>query len=334
MLLMTIDGGTTNTRIRILKDERIIGKAHVPIGVRNSAIAGCNKELVEGIRNGMQIALSSAGVTEKDLQLVVVSGMLTSNVGIMEIPHISTPAGVKELAANSRLVDMPEIVKVPILFIPGVKNSFPIRQDVDELEALDIMRGEETEAIGILELKKISGPITLILPGSHTKIVRINENNQIICCLTTMGGEIFGTLATNTILADSIPPTLVSQLDKEMLLIGAAMSRRVGFTRGCFFTRIMSQFIPCDGNKRASFLLGVVLFQDIIAMKNSKACRVLEGEKIIIGGPAPLRLATYYLLRKELGCKADLLVLDDETVEMSTTMGARRIGLEYLNTFS
>lgn len=332
-MVMAIDGGTTNTRIRVLKDEKIISKAHVPVGVRNTAIAGCNKELVEGLREGVHMALASAGLTEKDLQLVVASGMLTSNVGIMEIPHISTPAGVKELAANSRLVKIPEVIDVPILFIPGVKNSCPLRQDVDGLEAMDIMRGEETETIGILELKKIRGPITLILPGSHTKVVRVNEHNQITCCLTTMGGEIFGTLATNTILADSIPSSLVSELDREMLLNGAAMSRKVGLTRGCFFTRIMSQFIPFDGDKRANFLLGVVLGQDIIAMKNSKACRLCWGEKIVIGGPSPLRRAIYYLLEEEMGSKADLSVLDDETVEMSTAIGARKIGLEHFNTF-
>ncbi|AOQ25118.1 hypothetical protein MTAT_00840 [Moorella thermoacetica] len=330
MIIMTIDGGTTNTRVRILQDEKLIGKAHLPVGVRNTAISGCKKDLMEGLRKAVNIALQSAHIEQQDLQLVTASGMITSNVGIYEIPHLNTPAGVEELAAASHLVRIPELIDIPILFIPGVKNNLSVKEPVENLEAMDIMRGEETETLGILALKSLNGPLTMILPGSHTKIVKINEHNQISSCLTTMAGEIFSTLATKTILADSIPQTLISHLDLEMISRGAAISQKVGLTRGCFSTRIISQFIPADGDKRASFLLGVILGQDLIAMKNSRAYAPDWHGKIVIGGPAPLRQAISSLLAAEPEVKGKIIVLDDETVEMSTAAGARKIGLHYL----
>jgi len=327
---MTIDGGTTNTRVRVLRNDQVIGKACAPVGVRNTAISGSKDILFDALRRAIREALDAVGIREEDLALVTASGMITSNVGIYEVPHISTPAGLEELAAGSRLVKIPQLMDVPILFIPGIKNNYNVGERGENLEAMDIMRGEETEALGVLEVLPLKGPLTMILPGSHTKIIKINERNQIAGCLTTMAGEIFSTLATETILADAIPPNLVSRVDPEMIARGAAISRRVGLTRGCFSTRIMSQFMPANGDQLANFLLGVVLGQDLIAIKNSRACAFNRQEKIVIGGPSPLRLALYTLLAQEPGVKDKLVLLDDATVEISTALGARKIALYYM----
>lgn len=330
MLIITIDGGTTNTRVRILEKEKIVGKASLPIGVRCTAITSRKEALLKGLRRIIDMALKEARVRQEDIHLAIASGMITSNVGVYELAHVASPAGVNELAAASRLVKVPEVLDVPIVFIPGIKNNCVIREDLSNLEAMDIMRGEETETVGILELKSLDGPLTLILPGSHTKVVRVNEHNQITGCLTTMAGEIFTTLAANTILADSIPDTLVSYLDVDIFLKGVAVSRDVGLTRGCFATRILSQFASIDGNRRASFLLGVVLGQDLTAIKNSSACGCNWCDPVVIGGPQPLRQAMYWLLKTDPDITGEIVLLDDETVEMSTVIGARKIGLKYL----
>lgn len=329
-LIMTIDGGTTNTRVRILQDEKIIAKSFVPLGVRNTAINESKKELLEGLRNAINAALSSACLKHEDIQLVVASGMITSNVGIYEIPHVVTPAGIDEIAAASRLIKIPELVNIPILFIPGVKNNNILNEDYKNLESMDIMRGEETETLGILKIKSLNGPLTMVLPGSHTKVLKVNKYNQITACLTTMAGEIFSTLALKTILADSVPKSLVSHLETDEIFRGASISRQVGLTRGCFSTRIMSQFTSLDGNKKANFLLGVILGQDLIAIKNSTACRLEGDDPIVIGGSVHLREAVYYLLRREPDIKGKIILLDDNTVEMSTVIGAREIAINYL----
>lgn len=314
-----------------MQDDKILSQVSSPVGVRNAAITGSKKDLVEGIRQAIIAALRSARIEEKDLHLVAASGMITSNIGIYEIPHVSTPAGIDQLAAASRRVKIPELTELPILFIPGIKNDCAATLDTENLEAMDMMRGEETEAIGILELTSLKGPLTMVLPGSHTKIVTVNEHNQIAGCLTTMGGEIYSALASHTILADSIPSTLISELDVDMVLKGAALSRKVGLTRGCFLVRIMSQFLPVAAEKKADFLLGVVLGQDLIAIKNSLACEVHWRGEIIIGGPATLRHALYYLLAAEPDMQGRIILLDDKTVEISTAVGAKVIGSRYLN---
>ncbi|WP_422447204.1 2-dehydro-3-deoxygalactonokinase [Thermoanaerobacterium sp. DL9XJH110] len=329
---MTIDGGTTNTRVCILDDKNVIVQSTHPIGVRCYAVSKSKTKFLEGLSKAIRDTLDMAGVGPKDLQMVVASGMITSNLGIYEIPHVKTPIGLEGLVEASQMAIIPKLMEIPILFIPGVKNNcLNYNGDsFENLEAMDIMRGEETETLGILKIKSLNGPLIMILPGSHTKIIKVDRYNQIVSCMTTMAGEIFNVLATKTILADSIPQNLITQIDKEYILKGAAISHKVGLTRGCFSIRVMSQFLPIDENKRANFLLGVVLGQDLIAIKNSLACSVKGDEKIVIGGPAPLRLALYHLLSTQSDIKEEIIVLDDNAVGMSTAIGAREIGLRYL----
>ena len=74
--------------------------------------------------------------------------MITSNVGLTEVPHIEAPAGLEDFAAAVRAVLIPEVFELPIHFIPGLKNSNAV--DMDTLESMDIMRGEGDRGTGLL----------------------------------------------------------------------------------------------------------------------------------------------------------------------------------------
>ena len=123
MFIATIDGGTTNSRVYIWQDSRIISQATRHIGVRNTAIDNSNQKLMQAIHDALFEALNTVNITEKDLDAILASGMLTSNVGIMEIPHITAPVTINELSESITVRKIPEIAEKPILFIPGIKIS-------------------------------------------------------------------------------------------------------------------------------------------------------------------------------------------------------------------
>ena len=102
MKIATIDGGTTNTRVYLWKDDRIIGEAKRPVGVRNTAMDGSNTALLQAIRDALLEAAESADVSLQDLDGVVAAGMLTSNLRIAEIPHIAAPVKLDALAKEPR----------------------------------------------------------------------------------------------------------------------------------------------------------------------------------------------------------------------------------------
>ncbi len=120
---LTIDTGTTNTRVTVLKDGALLAQAKSETGVRVSAIDGDNHRLKQAVRQCLDEALDRAGIGWDQVCGVAASGMITSNVGLCEIPHCTAPAGAAELAAAIQSVSMPEICPLPIAFIPGVKNS-------------------------------------------------------------------------------------------------------------------------------------------------------------------------------------------------------------------
>lgn len=296
---ITIDTGTTNTRTILWDDNKtIVAKASSETGVRNTAIDGNNNKLKEAVRGCLQQMLTESHLTFDDIERVVASGMITSNVGLYELPHAFAPAGIPELAAGCHSVMIEDVCPLPILFVPGVKN--PIHGITTEnFEAMDIMRGEEVESIAMLDRFPKDQPYLLVLPGSHTKFVSTNAAGQITGCLTTMAGELLSVLTTNTIIADAVDRSFVSadSYERDMVLLGYDTARKAGIGRAAFSTRILNMFTDKPKASLANYLLGVVLSSDIEAIMGSDALPISPDMTVIVSGKDPLRQAICDILQ-------------------------------------
>ena len=297
--VITVDTGTTNTRTFLWNEERnMIASAKAEVGVRNTAIDGNNERLKKAVHDCIEELLKTAGITYKDVSRIMACGMITSNVGLVEVPHVVAPAGLQELAAQSESILLEDVCPLPMLFIPGVKNNIGEVTD-DNFEEMDIMRGEEVESIAILDSFPKGCPYLLVLPGSHTKFVAVNSEGKMTGCLTTITGELLSSITNDTIIADAVGKQFVSvdYYDREMILRGFAVSNRVGMGRSCFSARILNMFVEKDKRKMANFILGVALASDIRAIKHSKALSVNPDVTVIVSGKSPLRNATIDILK-------------------------------------
>ena len=99
MLYFAVDSGTTNSRVWLMRDREVLAKKRVPVGVRNTAIDGNNRALVEGIREAI-LQLTRENDSREEPQIVIAAGMITSNLGLHEVKHVQAPAGLLELASN------------------------------------------------------------------------------------------------------------------------------------------------------------------------------------------------------------------------------------------
>ena len=86
--IITLDTGTTNTRV-ILWDSKFCpaASAKSEVGVRNTAIDGSNRRLKAAVKECLEQVLRDAGASYDEVEAVIASGMITSNVGLVEIPH-------------------------------------------------------------------------------------------------------------------------------------------------------------------------------------------------------------------------------------------------------
>lgn len=316
MYVITIDTGTTNTRVSVWKDNDIIAKSFQPVGVRDTAISGSKNTLINGVKVAIDDAMKQANISYNDPLILLSSGMITSNVGLYELAHQIAPAGITELAQGMVKVDMPEVAEQPIWFVPGVRNN-AAAVSAENVEAMDIMRGEETEVIGVIQSMNLQGSALIILPGSHSKFIRIDEKNRITGCVTTIGGELLDVITQNTILASSLQHGFADEIDSAALLQGYQTCQQVGLSRSCFSVRILDMFAHQSKNQKANFLLGAVLSSDISAIKNSNALNISSNMTIVIGGKKILKDAFYTLIKEDKFFTGEIRVIDDNTKPLS-----------------
>jgi len=118
-------------------------------------------------------------------------GMITSRNGWIEVPYVSCPASLAELANGSvrkQLSDGSEVV-----FLAGIND--PARQPYP-----DVMRGEETQIVGF----GLAQNLTVVLPGTHSKWARISEQ-RINSFQTFVTGELYALLSQHSFIAKSGP---------------------------------------------------------------------------------------------------------------------------------
>lgn len=217
------------------------------------------------------------------------------------------PAGLKELREHSKEVLFPEITSIPFVFLPGV------RVNGASLEEADLMRGEETELMGI----GVGGAsCAYLLPGSHSKMVLIDAEGRIVSFSTMLTGEMIDALSRHTILKSAIDLT-VDTIEPSALWEGFSYCREHGINEALFKVRVLEKVFQADPIRRYNFFLGLILCDEILRLTKTSA------EKFIIGGKKQLKEATAHLLGRV--SDKEVICLSEEEVANSTAIGAMRI---------
>lgn len=322
--ILTIDTGTTNTRVSLWQGATVIAHSATEVGVRNTAMSGNKAELESGVRSTILQTLEKANVAEADIDLILGSGMISSNVGLFELPHIPAPAGLNQLARGMVSVTIASVFSKPIYLVPGVKNVVE-NIGLHNCEAMDMMRGEEVEVMGVIDQLGVTGPAMLIMPGSHSKFVCIDEKNNIVGCVTTLAGELLYVITHNTILAKSLDSDFAEFINPEMLLAGAQSAQTIGLGRTCFNVRTLDQFTIYQRNDRANFLLGAILGADLLTLKNSTAIKMMPGTPVIICGKPIMKEALALLIKNDDYFSGKVTVVSDEMQEHLAGYGAIKV---------
>jgi 2-dehydro-3-deoxygalactonokinase len=111
---------------------------------------------------------------------VVMSGMVGSRQGWVEVPYVPCPAGFAEIAAAMRKV------RDGVWVVPGVSCR-------DAAGVPDVMRGEEVQILGV------GRDGLFCLPGTHSKWVQV-DRGTLTRFSTHMTGEVYAVLKQHSIL--------------------------------------------------------------------------------------------------------------------------------------
>lgn len=153
---------------------------------------------------------------------------------------------------------------------------------------MDIMRGEESEYFGLTGALGCKGSLLAVLPGSHCKVIR-GQEDRIETFQTTMSGEMLRALSENTILRHSV--RLAPQFDITYLFEGYRYAVRLGLPAALFKVRVADKFRRLTDEQKSAFFTGMLLEGDVRAVLSAEAC-----DAVVIGGSDPLRSELYALL--------------------------------------
>lgn len=293
---ITIDSGTTNTRISFVKNLKIVETVKFRIGTKD------NNLLKQALKENIAKIIARNKMSDDDIECILASGMITSEFGLVNLPHVLAPVGIKELHNTMQRIVLNEITKIPFVFMRGVKFGG------ETLEKTDVMRGEETEILGIY-----NGSGLYVLSGSHSKIVEMDSKGTIISSKTMLTGEMISALSQNTVLKNAVDIS-TAVLDQTMLINGFLFCRDYGINQALFKVRLLKTIFQKNNDEIYSFFLGAVLFAEIESLRTQKA------DKVFISGRKQIKEAVAVLLRKF--SDKEIFVTPDSQSESSTVFGA------------
>lgn len=327
-----IDCGTTNTRIYLVDPEgRIVAQSTRKVGVRNTAMTGSKDTLRNGICEAMTEALDHAGLQESDIECAVASGMITSEIGLIELPHLVTPVGIHDLASHVQFVPARELLPLdmPILFIRGVRNNYGAHATLADIRKVDFMRGEETQVMGILQDFTIKGPVNILVLSSHTKVIHVNHESKIEASLTTLSGQLYEAIFKETMIGQSLAErtgeTSGGYSDDEIVSIAAQVFEETGLDRCLMIPRFMQVLLQSDYRERNLFLDACIAADDLKCISDLRR-QGYQADTHILFGHAN-RCALYAdLLKKKFGDQLMFIAVSDKEKQSELTiMGALAI---------
>ena len=180
---------------------------------------------------------------------ILLCGMVGSRQGWAEAKYLSCPVGIADLAKS--------VIRLPfdgaeVLLIPGVIGQ-------DSYGIPEVMRGEETEAMGVLDA--CGGAGLVCFPGTHSKWIHLKDGT-IVSFITCMTGEVFAVLRKCTILARIM--TSDAALDRAAFLRGVARSADSGgLLHHLFSVRTLALTDQLKEEASESYLSGLLIGHEV-----------------------------------------------------------------------
>jgi len=309
---LSCDWGTTHFRLRLVNagDGDVRDELKTDDGVARMA-AECRDASRE--EYFAQVLASRIGVllerNDVNVNHCVVSGMAGSRLGWRELPYAALP---QPLDASGL---MTESIRLPI----KDRGVFEIILVSGARDDANVMRGEETEIIGLaksLPFIADEAVVTLIMPGTHSKHVRLSKG-MITGFETVMTGELFSHLSTMPTLRDSILPAATFDETHPWFSRGLHEAATPGFFKSLFKIRarnLLDGISPADG---AACLSGLLIGTELLQVSAG------PGSRVVIASSGSLR-AFYQKAVAELKLP-DMELIDGGLVQRATVDGHLRI---------
>jgi 2-keto-3-deoxy-galactonokinase len=187
---------------------------------------------------------------------VIACGMVGSAQGWSEAAYRNTPADVASL--GQALHTVRSLRGVDVHIVPGV---------IEQVGLPNVMRGEETQVLGVLQNLSASGEFLIGLPGSHSKWVEVVDG-----CITHfdtfMTGELFAVLSQHSILGRT--QRSAGQFEADAFDRGVQVALSADGQRGVLSTLFSARTLGLTGelapDQQPDYLSGLLIGHELAGL--------------------------------------------------------------------
>ncbi len=255
---IAVDWGTSNVRaFAVAADGSVLAEAKSDEGMG---------KLVQAEFEPALLRLVGAWLGDDPIT-VVACGMVGARQGWAEASYLTVPCKAQGADLTCPAVNDP---RLQVHILPGVCQNEPA----------DVMRGEETQILGVLADDPAFDGV-LCLPGTHTKWAHISAE-EIVSFQTVMTGELFALISGQSVLRHSVK-TKDFDLDAFDAAVSDTLSNPERLAQRLFRIRaeglLHGQSDAVSRGRLSGLLIGAEL----------AACRPYWlGQNVIIGGDAKI----------------------------------------------
>jgi 2-dehydro-3-deoxygalactonokinase len=275
--LISCDWGTTAFRLRLINtvEDMVISEVMSQEGVaqtysvwKSTNPTQTDKQCFFRDKLKKQIAVL-AKQANKHLEGIdiALSGMVSSSIGMYEVPYATVPFNLDGSHSNVHIIEADESFPHKIILISGVR--------IDN----DVMRGEETQLIGLTELLNLSSKTNFILifPGTHSKHLYV-QKNSLTGFHTYMTGEMFNIVSHHSILKDSIDLSGLhdfSHLEQSAFKKGVLDVESTSILNSLFKVRTNQLFHKLNKKENGFYLSGLLIGSELKHLVDESDCQLV-----------------------------------------------------------
>lgn len=238
---------------------------------------------------------------------ICLCGMVGSRNGLLDVPYVQTPLEVAKWAKGSLTH---QVAGLGLRIAPGVSGlSFSGR--------LDVMRGEETQAFGAMQIRPELGigRHLILLPGTHSKWVEL-QDGKLTRFQTFITGELYALLCKHSSL---LRVSSAGGECDDAFSFGLQRAATEELGAGLFETRTAQLLLGRSDGWARGFLSGLLIGAEIHSILRTQTP---PGPVSVIGDPALNDLYSRALAARELSAN----LMDGEACAVA--------GLRLLSTLS
>jgi 2-dehydro-3-deoxygalactonokinase len=267
--IISCDWGSTSLRVRLVDADKQSVLAETAGDQGISPTYALWKQPGDSNENRLSFYLNiingQIGILEKQSGFslnnfpLVISGMASSNIGMMELPYAELPFNMDGSDLHVKIIPASDKFKHEILLISGARTPN------------DVMRGEETQLAGC-EITNNGNDQLFIFPGTHSKHIVIREQ-RAMDFKTYMTGEFFSLLSKNSILANNVEESDCLS-DKDVLKNfeeGVENSMQYNLLHASFFVRTNGLFNRNTKKENYAYLSGLLIGTELKDLLNIKS---------------------------------------------------------------